>query len=240
MSDHYQLHGMTSLYAPIIMKLRSPEETSDRAKQVQTARGKLQEHLTINDDHNAESVNSIDTQAWVITNLSYPTNYIPKNTVYRHISFIPTNVPDFRKVGLSVKDYTEFSSGPLKSTDVNRQFDTINKPEIKMMTTITGDPVINEAVTVANLPEISVMATSLTSFLRENLVEGVTDMSLAELKLDISNKIKSSVLQQSVKNILYDVVDSAFRDLTTGIVANKQQANDTYTYIVERILNKTT
>lgn len=242
MSNHYQLHAMTSLYAPMIMKLKPNEENSEKANQIKVARKKFQDHLSIKDDSSVAAINSTNPEDWVITNLSYPTNYLPKGTVFKHISFIPTNVPDFRKVVLSVKDHTEFDGGALKSTEVNRErLDTINKREIKsMLTTITGTPLINETANVKDLPSLSVISRAIADFLVVNMATGTNDITMPQLKLMISNKIKNSQLQQAVKNHVYNAIDTTFTELAdkkANVVANNQQAEDTFIYIVEKILN---
>lgn len=245
MSNHWQLHAMTSVYAPLIMKVKSDDENSPMSERVKGIRKKFQNHLSIEDDHSGAAVNKISTKDWVITNLSFPTNYLPRGTVFKHISFIPTNIPDFRKVELSaVNDYIEESSNStLKSTAVkSRIHDTINKHEIKsMLTSITGTPIINNTqnanVQYKNTQSKSRISSSIVNFLMSNSSEGTKEFSINDLKLEIDKKIKNSKLAEDTKKTLYDSIDQAFKEIdASAIVPNKRKAEDTFNYIIEKLL----
>lgn len=241
MSNHWQLHAMTSLYAPIIIKPKSQEENSENAIKIKTARKGFQDHLSIKDNSLGPAVNNINPNEWVITNLAYPTNYLPQGTVFKHISFIPLNIPDFRKIELSVDDYTKSDNSTLKSTTVkSRIHDTINKREIKsMLMSITGKPVIDANKNINDVQTKDVISTGIASFLLSNSSEGTSDFDVNELKLQIDKKIKASALEQNVKNHLFESIDQAFRDIDARkIIANSRKAEDTFIYIVEKLLYK--
>lgn len=241
MSNHWQLHAMTSLYAPLIMKPKSANENSVSAIKTRDIRKKFQDHLSIKDDSLGQPVNNVNPTEWVITNLAFPVNYLPQGTTFKHISFIPTNIPDFRKVELSANDYTEPDSNTLKSTTVkSRMHDTINKHEIKsMLTSITGKPVINYDKTIDDVESKNVLATSIAQFLMSNSSEGTNDFNANELRLQIARKIKDSNLKPDIETHVSDSIDQAFNEIDTGkLIANVRKADDTVVYILEKLLFK--
>lgn len=226
------------------MKPKSQEETTEQSLKIKDTRKKFQEHLSIKDDSMGQSVNNVNPNEWVITNLAFPTNYLPQGTLFKHISFIPVNIPDFRKVELSAKyhsDTSSSSSSTLKSTTVKPQmYDTINKREIKnMLTSITGKPTIDLNKSLNDVQSRDVIATGIVSFLTSSSSEGSNDFDVNELKLQIDKKIKASQLQQNIKNHLFESVDLAIKQLgNSKIVANSRKAEDTFIYIIERLLYK--
>lgn len=241
MSNHWQLHAMTSLYAPLIIKPKSEEENSALATKIKESRKKFQDHLSIQDDSSGEAINNMNPDEWVITNLAYPTNFLPRGTVFQDIPFIPTDIPDFRKIELSASDFTETNANTLKSTAVkSRIHDTINKHEIKsILTSITGNPIISTTKDINDAQPKTVIASGLARFLQSSSSEGTSDFNVNDLKLEIVKKIRTSGLKPNVINHLIDSVDDAFKEIDVSkIVANKRKVEDTYIYIVEKLLWK--
>lgn len=246
MSNHKQTHAMTGIYAPLTIRTKTETNNSADMINIKTKRKQFQDYLGLKDDSVGEAVNSVDPNQWVISSVPLPTNYLPRGTIFRHLTFIPTTTPDFRKVELSIQTYVEPDSTTLKSVaPIAKRPDTIKKREIKsILTPITGRPKIDATRTIDDVQSQATIATGIVNFLASSLSEGTSTLTIDGLKLEIDKKIKAATMPQNVKNHLYDSMDQAFGEIRDGsingvkVVANQRTVDDTFNYIVEKLLFK--
>lgn len=251
MSNHQQLHGMTSVYAKLNLKSRTIKCNQllelDKTKRQQAIYDKFEKKLNLPNYLSEATVNTVNTNDWLITNINTYTNYLPKGTIFRHIKFIPISTPDFRKVLIFNCNTAEKPNDTLKSVAVNDV--SIKKPEIKrnIFTPVTGIPILllNENKTIT-LPSREILVNGLINYLTEKATTvGGNDANytINNLKLDIGTNIRNyKNINVSDRNELLSVIDDVFNNTdvinSTSVVLSKKKAEDTFNYLFSTLIYK--
>lgn len=246
MSNNRQLHAMTSVYSKLTMKLRTPtlEAAILASGKQQTVADMFQQLVGISDYKEAPEVNNVDVSKWAIVNLPAQTNYLPQGTIYRHISFIPQDIPDFRKVLVFNSSNVDPTVTELKSAEVKMQ-STMKPPEITArFTQVTGLPKIppNQII-----PSLETISAGIIGFLQEPSSAGRPGISKNDMKLVLEKKIQDfEGLNQPTKTSILAAVDDAFSKVSNDGMLNgakislsQPKAIETFNYLMSNIITRT-
>lgn len=249
MSGHKRLHAMTGIHTKITLKLRTDkcQQAIKQSTQRINTNDKFQNALGITDYTNETQVNNVDTSNWLMTTPTMYTNYLPKGTIFKHITFIPLSTPDFRKVMIFNCNNAESMDMTLRSTTIKRG-STITKSEIKknIFKPITGEPAVLVNSATLKLPAKGLIVTKLAEFLVEKAsTVGSPDPNFTtnDMKLFMDRKIKAyPQLTDSVKRELYDAIDEVFKNTERindqTVVLNANKAEDTFKYLITDVIYK--
>lgn len=246
MSYHKQLHAMVGINAKLTLRPKLNNVITTNTQSENLIRQKMQNYLNIKDYKNETPINDIDPSKWEIANVSLPFNNLPRGTIYRHLTFIPPNTPDFRLVDIAIRKNDEDESIRLTSKTVIPKTITKNEDVNRSIVTfITGTPNINFTRNLSDLQTTNAMANEIAEFMTSQSTVGESDLNKADFKLAISKRIKNTNLPDDILKHLYKSLDEVFNRINDDIeisgkkiIANNSKAEDVYNYIVQKLLFK--